>query len=82
MAQVAAFAFLSPTLVLLAIDREDGAKRNDFLDFAVKRTSGSGRSKVTNQKISIGCRTEPLRVSRPQGAKVAYLRTDAAAGRL
>lgn len=32
--------YLSPTLVLLAFDWEDGAASNDFLGFAVKRTPG------------------------------------------
>jgi hypothetical protein len=33
-------AFLSPTLVLLAMDWEDGAQHNDFLGFAIRRTPG------------------------------------------
>lgn len=40
MEKVTARAFLSPTLVLLAMDWEDGAKRKDFLGFAIKRTPG------------------------------------------
>lgn len=40
MTTVAARAYLSPTLVLLAMDWPDGADRNDFLGFAVKRTPG------------------------------------------
>lgn len=40
MAKVTARAFVSPTLVLLAMDWADGAKRNDFLGFAIKRTPG------------------------------------------
>lgn len=40
MEQVTARAFLSPTLVLLAMDWEDGADRGDFLGFAIKRTPG------------------------------------------
>jgi phosphatidylserine/phosphatidylglycerophosphate/cardiolipin synthase-like enzyme len=33
-------AYLSPTLVLLALDWPEGANREDFLGFAVKRTPG------------------------------------------
>jgi phosphatidylserine/phosphatidylglycerophosphate/cardiolipin synthase-like enzyme len=40
MANVKARAFVSPTLVLLAMDWADGAQRNDFLGFAIKRTPG------------------------------------------
>jgi PLD-like domain len=40
MQKATARAFLSPTLVLLAMDWEDGAQRNDFLGFAIKRTPG------------------------------------------
>jgi len=40
MEQVTARAFLSPTLVLLAMDWTDGADRDDFLGFAIKRTPG------------------------------------------
>jgi len=32
--------FLSPTLVLLALNWEDGINQNDFLGFAIKRTPG------------------------------------------
>jgi phosphatidylserine/phosphatidylglycerophosphate/cardiolipin synthase-like enzyme len=40
MAKTVARAYLSPTLVLLALDWADGETRNDFLGFAVKRTPG------------------------------------------
>jgi len=40
MTTVLARAYLSPTLVLLAMDWPDGEKRNDFLGFAVRRTPG------------------------------------------
>ena len=40
MAKVTARAYLSPTLVLLAMDWPDGATRPDFLGFAIRRTPG------------------------------------------
>ncbi len=40
MAKVTARAYLSPTLVLLAMDWPDGAARPDFLGFAIRRTPG------------------------------------------
>src|SRR5262245_46157257 len=40
MATVIAGAYLSPTLVLLAMDWPDGANRQDFLGFAIRRTPG------------------------------------------
>src|SRR5262249_378808 len=40
MASVNARAYLSPTLVLLAMDWPDGANRQDFLGFAIRRTPG------------------------------------------
>ena len=40
MATVIARAYLSPTLVLLAMDWPDGANRPDFLGFAIRRTPG------------------------------------------
>ena len=40
MATVNARAYLSPTLVLLAVDWPDGANRQDFLGFAIRRTPG------------------------------------------
>src|SRR5262244_3778156 len=40
MATVNARAYLSPTLVLLAMDWPDGAARQDFLGFAIRRTPG------------------------------------------
>ena len=40
MAKVNARAYLSPTLVLLAMDWPDGATRQDFLGFAIRRTPG------------------------------------------
>jgi PLD-like domain len=40
MATVIARAYLSPTLVLLAMDWPDGANRQDFLGFAIRRTPG------------------------------------------
>lgn len=40
MATVIARAYLSPTLVLLAMDWPDGASRPDFLGFAIRRTPG------------------------------------------
>jgi len=40
MAKVTARAFVSPTLVLLAMDWTEGAQRDDFLGFAIKRTPG------------------------------------------
>ncbi len=36
-------AYLSPTLVLLALDWPDGGSRNDFLGFAISRTPGFGK---------------------------------------
>jgi hypothetical protein len=38
--QASARAYLSPTLVLLAMDWADGAKFDDFLGFAILRTPG------------------------------------------
>lgn len=40
MAAVNARAYLSPTLVLLAMDWSDGEARQDFLGFAIRRTPG------------------------------------------
>ena len=40
MTSVAAKAYLSPSLVLLALDWSDGAERQDFLGFAIRRTPG------------------------------------------
>jgi phosphatidylserine/phosphatidylglycerophosphate/cardiolipin synthase-like enzyme len=40
MTTVKARAYLSPTLVLLAMDWADGEKQDDFLGFAIKRTPG------------------------------------------
>ncbi len=40
MTTVQARAYLSPTLVLLAMDWPDGEQRQDFLGFAIKRTPG------------------------------------------
>jgi hypothetical protein len=40
MSSVIARAYLSPTLVLLAMDWPDGATRQDFLGFAIRRTPG------------------------------------------
>ena len=40
MAVTSARAYLSPTLVLLAVDWPDGQNRNDFLGFAIKRSPG------------------------------------------
>lgn len=40
MSTVTIRAFLSPTLVLLAFDWPDGARRDDFLGFAIQRTPG------------------------------------------
>jgi len=40
MAKVAARAYRSPTLVLLAMDWPDGASRLDFLGFTIRRTPG------------------------------------------
>ena len=40
MATVDVRAYLSPSLVLLAMDWPDGAIRNDFLGFAIRRTPG------------------------------------------
>jgi hypothetical protein len=40
MATVNARAYLSPTLVLLAMDWPDGETRHDFLGFAIRRTPG------------------------------------------
>jgi phosphatidylserine/phosphatidylglycerophosphate/cardiolipin synthase-like enzyme len=40
MAKVNARAYLSPTLVLLAMDWPDGETRQDFLGFAIRRTPG------------------------------------------
>ena len=40
MATVEVRAYLSPSLVLLAMDWPDGATRNDFLGFAIRRTPG------------------------------------------
>lgn len=40
MAAVNARAYLSPTLVLLAMDWPDGESRQDFLGFAIRRTPG------------------------------------------
>ena len=40
MATVIARAYLSPTLVLLAMDWPDGVNRLDFLGFAIRRTPG------------------------------------------
>jgi hypothetical protein len=42
MANVQIKAYLSPTLVLLALDWPDGGSREDFLGFAVSRTPGFG----------------------------------------
>jgi hypothetical protein len=54
---VAARAYLSPTLVLLAFDWPSGAARDDFLGFAIERTpSGTlkrsplGRPESTKMK--------------------------------
>jgi hypothetical protein len=33
-------AYLSPSLVLLALDWADGEQRQDFLGFAIRRTPG------------------------------------------
>lgn len=40
MSNVVVVPYLSPTLVLLAMDWEDGHQANDFLGFAIKRTPG------------------------------------------
>ncbi|PWT74722.1 MAG: phospholipase [Bacteroidetes bacterium] len=40
MSNVALNSYLSPTLVLLAIDWDEGNGNNDFLGFAIKRTPG------------------------------------------
>src|SRR5262245_60398965 len=40
MTTTSARAYLSPTLVLLALNWPDGQHRNDFLGFAIKRTPG------------------------------------------
>ena len=40
MVKTAARAYLSPTLVLLALDWPDGEHRDNFLGFAIKRTPG------------------------------------------
>ena len=40
MATVTARAYLSPTLVLLALDWPDGESKQDFLGFAIQRTPG------------------------------------------
>jgi hypothetical protein len=40
MAKVNARAYLSPTLVLLAMDWPDGEARQDFLGFQIRRTPG------------------------------------------
>lgn len=42
MDRVALRAYLSPTLVLLALDWAPGADRNDFLGFAIERVPGFG----------------------------------------
>src|SRR5438477_12984487 len=40
MSKVEAKAYLSPSLVLLAMDWQDGENRNDFLGFAISRSPG------------------------------------------
>src|SRR5262245_33873339 len=40
MPKVDAKAYLSPSLVLLAMDWKDGEERQDFLGFAISRTPG------------------------------------------
>jgi len=40
MAKVKATTYLSPTLVLIAMDWDEGLDRHDFLGFAIKRTPG------------------------------------------
>src|SRR5436190_22328549 len=40
MATVTAKAYRSPSLILLAMDWQDGESRNDFLGFAIRRTPG------------------------------------------
>lgn len=45
MARVAIKPYLSPSLVLLALDWPEGKDRADFLGFAIRRTPGFGRAK-------------------------------------
>jgi hypothetical protein len=45
MAKVRIKPYLSPSLVLLALDWPDGSDRNDFLGFAIQRSPGFGRQK-------------------------------------
>lgn len=52
MNSVVARAYLSPTLVLLALDWADGSKHKDFLGFAIKRTPGFWNPKTKKRKIS------------------------------
>ena len=40
MTRVIAKSYISPSLVLLAMDWPDGVNSNDFLGFAIKRTPG------------------------------------------
>jgi phosphatidylserine/phosphatidylglycerophosphate/cardiolipin synthase-like enzyme len=47
---VAAKAYTSPTLVLLALDWPAGANRADFLGFAIKRTPGFRRNGALTQE--------------------------------
>ena len=54
MSQIKARAFMSPTLVFLAMDWDDGRNVKDFLGFAIRRTPGFGISKVPGQQPPAG----------------------------
>jgi phosphatidylserine/phosphatidylglycerophosphate/cardiolipin synthase-like enzyme len=52
MSTIIARAYLSPTLILLAIDWPEGETRKDFLGFAIKRTPGFRDFKTRKQEKS------------------------------
>lgn len=52
MPAIAIRPYLSPTLVLLALDWEEGAQHPDFLGFAIKRTPGFRISDTSSQRAA------------------------------
>ncbi len=48
MTRVSAKTYTSSSLVLLAMDWSDGANRDDFLGFAIRRTPGFQDNKTSN----------------------------------
>ena len=64
--KVAARAYLSPTLVMLAFDWPDGTKHSDFLGFAIRRSPGFKAGQKEGYLFNKIDFTPPTKTSKPK----------------